>query len=119
DPLASHFATLDAVLARTSQLLDGAMPPPRAPAAAATTTPPRDRPALIYDLDWDEEARMSEWVAVLDETSELPAMLRAVILLDAWGQIEVLQHGGWLGGLLVASLLRREGLTTQHLACLH
>ena len=119
DPLASHFAALDAVLARTSQLLDGATPPPRASASPMITTQPRERPTLIYDLDWDEEARMAEWVAVLDETSELPVMLRAAILLDAWGQIEVLQHGGWLGGLLVASLLRREGLTGQHLACLH
>lgn len=116
DPLAEQFAALDAVLERTSQLLEGKVPPKRAPEPASEQ---RDRPSIIYDHDWDEDARMAEWVAVLDQTQGLPVMLRAAIMFDAWGQIEVLQHGGWVGGLLVAALLRREGLTEHHLACLH
>jgi hypothetical protein len=45
-------------------------------------------------------------------------ILRAAILLDAWQQIEVLQHASWLGPLLVADLMRQTGLNTRHLACL-
>jgi hypothetical protein len=116
DPLAEQFAALDAVLQRTTQLLDGKM------LARTVNEPPvesRERPSIVYDLDWDEDARMAEWIDVLDQTEGLPVMLRAAIMFDAWGQIDVLQHGGWLGGLLVAALLRREGLTEHHLACLH
>ncbi|RWM07234.1 MAG: DUF1612 domain-containing protein, partial [Mesorhizobium sp.] len=78
-----------------------------------------ERPDLIYDLDWNEEERLAEWQAVLAETRELPAVLRAAILLEAWSDIEVLQHGIWLGPLLVAALLRQEGLAAHHLAGLH
>jgi hypothetical protein len=30
-----------------------------------------------------------------------------------------LQHGAWLGPLLVAALRRQEGIAAYHLACLH
>jgi hypothetical protein len=63
--------------------------------------------------------RDAEWQAVLAETRTLPAVLRAAILLDAWSDIEVLQHAAWLGPQLVAALLRQEGLAGNHLACLH
>ncbi|WP_394890011.1 DUF1612 domain-containing protein [Mesorhizobium sp. AaZ16] len=43
----------------------------------------------------------------------------APILLVAWSDIEVLQHGAWIGPLLVAALLRQQGLAAGHLACLH
>jgi hypothetical protein len=56
---------------------------------------------------------------VLADTRALPMVLRAAILLDAWSEIEVLQHAAWLGPLLVAALLRQEGLVAGHLACLH
>lgn len=46
-------------------------------------------------------------------------MLRAAILLEAWQDIEVLQHTTWLGPLFVAALLRQEGVAANHLACLH
>lgn len=78
-----------------------------------------ERLALLYDEDWDEGARLSEWRAVMEETRNLPSVLRAAILLDAWNRIEVLQRGGWIGPLLVAALLRQEGLCGHHLACLH
>jgi hypothetical protein len=38
------------------------------------------------------------------------------ILLEAWSDIEVPQHAIWLGPLLVAALLRQEGLAANHLA---
>jgi hypothetical protein len=82
--------------------------------------PRRDeRPDLIYDLDWNEEERLAEWQAVLATTRELPVVLRAGILLEAWYDIEVLQHAAWLGPLLVGALLRQGGLAASHLACLH
>jgi len=56
---------------------------------------------------------------VLGGTRELPTVLRAAILLEAWSEIDVLQHAAWLGPLLVAALLRQEGLGASHLASLH
>ncbi|RUV94096.1 MULTISPECIES: RHE_PE00001 family protein [unclassified Mesorhizobium] len=114
DPLADEFAAIDAVLDRAAKVLDGG-----AVAARKETMSHSERPALVYDLDWDEDARLAEWQDVIADTRELPALLRGAILLDAWSEIEVLQHAAWLGPLLVAALLRQEGLAAGHLASLH
>lgn len=114
DPLGAELAAIDAVLERTTKVLDGAAIPTR----KQTTSQP-GRPALVYDLDWDEDTRLAEWQDVLTETRQLPAVLRAAILLDAWHEVEVLQHAAWLGPLLVGALLRQEGVCAGHLACLH
>ncbi|MDG4890006.1 MULTISPECIES: RHE_PE00001 family protein [unclassified Mesorhizobium] len=114
DPLGEEFAAIDAVLERTSKVLEGGGVPARREAASQS-----DRPGLVYDLDWDEDARLAEWQDVLAATRQLPVVLRAAILLDAWFEIEVLQHATWLGPLLVAALLRQEGLCASHLVCLH
>lgn len=118
DRLAEEFAEIDAVLARSSKILSGADVPGR-----KEETSRRDRPepqnGLIYDLDWNEEERLAEWQAVLADTREWPSVLRAAVLLEAWSDIEVLQHAAWLGPLLVAALLRQEGLAAHHLASLH
>lgn len=114
DLLAEEFAEIDAVLARSSKILSGTDVPAR-----KEETSRRDRPDLIYDLDWDEDARLAEWQDVLAETRDLPVVLRGAILFEAWSDIEVLQHATWLGSLLVAALLRQEGLAANHLACLH
>ena len=110
--LAEEFAEIDAVLARSSKILGGADVSAKAPRQD-------ERPDLVYDLDWDEDSRLAEWQGVIAKTRDLPLALRAAILLEAWSAIEVLQHAAWLGSLLVAALLRQEGLTTNHLACLH
>ncbi|TIR50660.1 MAG: DUF1612 domain-containing protein [Mesorhizobium sp.] len=91
------------------------------PAAAkpASVTGRRPQNGLVYDLDWDEDARLAEWLDVLGGTRELPTVLRAAILVDAWSEIDVLQHAAWLGPLLVAALLRQEGIAAGHLASLH
>ncbi|WP_365979929.1 RHE_PE00001 family protein [Mesorhizobium sp.] len=112
DLLADEFAEIDAVLARSSKILSGADVPAR-------TQRSDERPDLIYDLDWDEDARLAEWQDVIARTRDLPVVLRGAILLEAWSDIEVLQHAAWLGPLLVAALLRQEGLAADHLASLH
>jgi hypothetical protein len=111
DALAQELAAIDAVLERSTKVLE------REDGAGRRESSSRDRPALVYDLDWDEDARFADWQAVLAETSELPAVLRAAILLDAWADIEVLQRAAWLGPLLVAALVRQENLTANHLVC--
>lgn len=114
DSLAEEFAAIDAVLDRAAKVLEGgAMPAHKEPMSQP------DRPALVYDLDWDEDVRLAEWQELLADTRELPAILRAAILLEAWSDIDVLQHAAWLGPLLVAALLRQEGLAAGHLASLH
>ncbi|WP_164892986.1 RHE_PE00001 family protein [Mesorhizobium sp. M7A.F.Ca.US.010.02.1.1] len=118
DRLAEEFAEIDAVLARSSKILSGSDVPGRKEEMSRHDRP-EPQNGLIYDLDWNEEERLAEWQAVLAETREWPSVLQAAILLEAWSDIEVLQHATWLGPLLVAALLRQEGLAAHHLACLH
>ncbi|MER8621159.1 RHE_PE00001 family protein [Mesorhizobium sp. M1409] len=113
DRLAEEFAEIDAVLARSSRILNGADVPARKEGR------PEPQNGLIYDLDWNEEERLAEWQAVVAGARDLPVVLRAAVLLEAWSDIEVLQHATWLGPLLVAALLRQEGLAANHLACIH
>ncbi|MFK4259971.1 RHE_PE00001 family protein [Agrobacterium tumefaciens] len=105
----NDFAEIDAVLARSTAALEG----------AAVSRPKEERDPLVYDVDWDEDARLEQWRMVLHETSGLSPALRGAILLDAWSAIEVLQHRTELGRQLVASLLRRDGTTPSHLPALN
>jgi hypothetical protein len=112
DELAVELAAFDALLARSDQTLAEATRPKH--------TAIKDRDPFLYDLDWDEDARLAEWRAILQETANLPPILQSVVALDAWNEINVLQHAPWLGRLLAASLLREAGLTTHaHIAAIN
>ena len=112
DPFAAELAAIDAVLSRSEAVLTEATAPSRAAG--------RDKDPLVYDLDWDEDERLGEWRAVLRELDRFPPVLQAIVALDAWNSLDVLQHAPWLGRLLAASILRQTGLTTAaHLAALN
>ena len=112
------YAAIDAVLARSEAAIEDARRPGHAGGRSTAGRPEKD--PLVYDLDWDEDARLNEWREILRQTQELPAVLQAMIALDAWNELSVLQHAPWLGRLLCASILREAGLTTgAHLAAIN
>ncbi|MCE6077498.1 DUF1612 domain-containing protein [Agrobacterium vitis] len=97
------YAAIDAVLARSEAAIENARRPGRAGGA--------EKDPLVYDLDWDEDSRLDEWRGVLREVQDLPAVLQAIVALDAWNELSVLQHASWLGRLFSASILRQAGIT--------
>jgi hypothetical protein len=87
--------------------------------AAHAPLSPAARDPLIFDPDWDEEARLIAWQATLAASQHYPPVLAAALAWDAWDTTEPLQHRPWLGPLLVGSNLRARGKARSHLPCLH
>ncbi len=106
------YAAIDALLARSEAAIEQAKRPGRVEVG--------ERDPLVYDLEWDEDARLDEWRGVLRQAEHLPAVLQAIVALDAWNELSVLQHAPWLGRLFAASILRQSGITTSaHLAAIN
>lgn len=110
-PFDAELAAIDALLARSDAVIEEARRTGPAKSARAEKDP------LVYDLDWDEDERLEEWRGVLQQIDSLPPVLQAIVAIDAWNVLAVLQHAPWLGRLLAASILRDAGVTTAaHLA---
>ncbi|AWN50514.1 RHE_PE00001 family protein [Methylobacterium sp. 17Sr1-1] len=61
---------------------------------------------------------LARWRRILDETRDLPALLAAAVVLDAWLVLDPAPRRGHRGPLLAAGLLRARGKAGAHLPAL-
>lgn len=113
DEADNEFAEIDAIIARSNALIDDVLDEKPA------ISPAPERDPVIYDADWDEDERLEEWRSVFGATEGLPPVLRAAMLLDAWNELQVLQHRPELGRQLVCAFLRGQGIVASHLLALN
>ncbi|MGE6781706.1 RHE_PE00001 family protein [Ensifer adhaerens] len=118
NPMAAEFAAIDAAIARSQRLLDAHDQDTLELAertALATAREPEGQLGLLFDEDWDEEARLDDWRQMLAAADQLPPCLGAALLFDAWDRKEPLRRQHWLGSLMVGAYLRTRGKVTTHL----
>ncbi len=100
DEFAELFASVDAAIAHAAKTLAS---------ERHAAAPTGERDPLVYNLDWDEDARLAEWRAVVGETRDLPPTLAAALAHGAWIAIEPLRRAPGLGRLLASAVLRDGG----------
>lgn len=114
DDFAAKLAEIDTVLDRSARMLDAIEK-----GEERNADPVAMGELIIRDPAWDEDGRLAEWSAVVEEVETLPATLAAVVIWDAWESLEPLQRQHWLGAQLVNSYLRSQEKVTSHLFCLN
>ncbi|MEW9526885.1 DUF1612 and helix-turn-helix domain-containing protein [Agrobacterium radiobacter] len=107
---AAELAEIDAVLDRSARVLEAV-----ATGEGSKVDPLMVGELVVRDSEWDEERRLSDWRAVLEEVDALPATLAAAVIWDAWESIEPLQRQHWFGVQLVNSYFRARGKVSSHL----
>ncbi len=113
EPLAAEFAQIDAVLERSERLISNMVKGDGHPAPDSRGLVVGD--LMIRDPDWDEADRLSQWRSVETAVEDLPPVIAAALLFDAWETLEPVQRQHWLGGLLVGAYLRSRGKVVSHL----
>ncbi|WP_208978014.1 RHE_PE00001 family protein [Labrenzia sp. 011] len=108
------LAEIDAVLQRSRQLAEGSVPVARTSSHRMATAQMQSDPGTP-----DRRDRLDAWLAVLNAARplNLPPVLTAVILLDAWQLLQPLDSWPELGRLVSAAFLKSQ-VTTCHLPTL-
>jgi hypothetical protein len=101
DPWKAHFAEIDALLKRTSQVLAGETPLPKS------------RSHLVYDPDQDEAEAEDLWLEVVRRTGHWPAVAAAAVAWQAWLDLNLYTRLPWLGLIMAAAILRSRGVTNH------
>jgi hypothetical protein len=111
--LSAEFAEIDAVLERTERLISNMTNGDVHPVPESRGLVVGD--LMIRDPDWDEAHRLAQWRAVEMAVQDLPPVIGAALLFDAWETLEPAERQHWLGGVLVGAYLRSRGKVATHL----